>query len=109
MRTTSVLEGMHSVIQRTFPTKPHILKFIESLRLHEATKSSDLIQLLKGNIIQQIRAEDRERAQKIKKFTEDLEAELISVEIFLDKMSKSKPNSSTKKLKPSVGEFKFKY
>lgn len=108
MRTTSVLEAMHSVIQRTFPTNPHIFKFIENLKLHEAKKSSDLYQTTQGNDrIQQIRAEDRERAQKIKECTEKLKDELISVAKFLDLVSKKKPDSAKNTSLSSVGGYHF--
>lgn len=109
MRTTSVLEAMHSVIQRTFPIHPHIFKFIENLRLHEAKKATDLYHLSEKDAkIQQIRAEDRERAEKLRKCTEDLENGLISVENFLDLMSQTKSNPPKKKLNSSTGELKLK-
>lgn len=104
MRTTSVLEAMHSVIQRTFPQKTHIFKFIENLKLHEATKSTDLYRLSKGDQIQQKRAEDKERAQKIEKCTEDLERGTITVARFLDLMSKKKLDLSKKKSTLTVSE-----
>lgn len=91
MRTTSVLEAMHSVIQRTFPSKPHIFNFIDNLKLHEAKCSTNLYQVSQGNNIQQIRAEDKERAQKVEKCLNDLKKGDISVEFFLDLLSRKKP------------------
>lgn len=108
MKTTSVLEAMHSVIQRTFPTKPHIFKFIENLKLHEAKKSTDLYQVMEGNDrIQQIRTEDRKRAQKIKECTDKLREERITVLKFLDLVSRKKPVSSKNKSLSSVGWYHF--
>lgn len=111
MRTTSVLEAMHSVIQRTFPSKPHIYKFIDNLKLHEAKKATDLYRHSQGDIkIQQIRAKDKKRAEKIKDCLEKLSKGCISVEKFLELISKREPIAAKKKLTSSVGWYSlFKY
>lgn len=91
MRTTSSVEAMNSVIQRSFPTNPHIFKFIDNLRLFESIKSSDLYQLTLGDITNQTllrkRALDRERDSKIKVLSEKLQIGVITVAEFLELMA----------------------
>lgn len=93
MRTTSSIEAMNSVIQRSFPSNTHIFKFVESLRLHESIKSSNLYQLSLGDISNQQllrrRALDRERDEKIKIFSEKLKDGVISTAEFLKSMTES--------------------
>lgn len=90
MRTTSLVEAMNSVIQRSFPAKTHMFKFAESLRLHEAMKSTDLYQISSGHItnskLQQIRAADKQRNDRINLLSEMLKSEQISTEEFLDQI-----------------------
>lgn len=90
MRTTSLVESMNSVIQRSFPPKPHWYKFVECLRLHEAIKSTDLYQMSSGDInnpkLQQIRAKDKERKEKIQLLLNKLNMEEIDVAEFLEQM-----------------------
>lgn len=91
MRTTSSVEALNSVIQRSFPTNPNIFKFIENLRLHESIKSTDLYKLECGNVpdqqLQRKRAEDRKREDKIKMCSEMLKDGEISVAEFLKMMA----------------------
>lgn len=91
MRTTSSVEALNSVIQRSFPGQTTIFRFIESLRLHESIKSSDLYQLSLGEISNKImerrRALDRHRDVKIKRLTTQLKNGEISVNVFLEAMS----------------------
>lgn len=91
MRTTSSLEAINSVIQRSFPGKTNIFKFIESLRLYESRKSEDLHKLSIGEIpyrqLERKRAVDRERERKIVFFSNQLDFGYISVEEFLESMS----------------------
>lgn len=97
-QTTSVLEAMHSVIQWSFHPNPHIYKLIDDLKLHEAKKATDLYRVSKGDEIQQKRAEDKKRAEKIKECLENLKNGDISVAKFLDLMSNSCPIATEKKL-----------
>lgn len=101
MRTTSSVETLNSVIQRSFPGQTTIFRFIESLKLHESIKSSDLYQLSMGEIsnkkMERKRALDRQRDSKIKRLTEQLKNGEISVKIFLEAMSK-------KDVLPPIGE-----
>lgn len=87
MRTTSSIEGLNSVIQRSFPSRTTIFKFVESLKLHEATKSTDLYQISEGQVtnpqLERRRESDRQREQKIKVVTNALHAGDISVSEFL--------------------------
>lgn len=87
MRTTNPVESINSVIQRSFPGRPHIFSFIENLRLHETKKSTDLYNLTQGMIsneqLIQRRKEDQERDQKIKELSGKLENAKISVLAFL--------------------------
>lgn len=91
MRTTSLVEAMNSVIQRTFPPKTYWYKFVESLKLHEAMKSTDLYQISSDQIenpkLKQVRAEDKRRAEKIDTLSAQLELEEITAFQFLEKMS----------------------
>lgn len=91
MRTTSSLEALNSVIQKTFPKKTTIFKFAESLRLLESIKATDLYQIGIGKItspqLERRKAEDKERDKKIKYFTDKLYDGDISVAEFLLEMS----------------------
>lgn len=73
MRTTSSLESFNSVLGRSFPRHPHIFRFIDRLRLHEFSKSLDLMNLIKDDVpdsqFQRRRLLDRQREDKIKYFT----------------------------------------
>lgn len=87
MRTTSSLEAMNSVIQRTFPSKTNIYKFITNLKMYESIKSSEMYQLfMEGVTSQQLekrRVEDRLRQEKIKTHTKMMKDGTISVADFL--------------------------
>lgn len=91
MRTTSSLESMNSQIQRMLPSNAHLYKFIESLKLHESIKSSDLYQLSKKNItnadLERKRVEDKARDEKIKKLSEKMKTGGLSAMDFLKAMS----------------------
>lgn len=91
MRTTSSVEAMNSVIQRTFPEQTQIFKFVNSLRMFESIKSTDLYQISRGYFtnqhLQRKRAEDRKREEKIKTLSTLLNNETISVPQFLESMS----------------------
>lgn len=91
MRTTSSLEGLNSVIQKTFPKTTTIFKFAESLRLYEASKSTDLYQISTGQIttpqLERRRKADRERDEKIKYLSAELNNGYISIVQFLVSMS----------------------
>lgn len=73
------------------PSNTNLFKFIESLKLHESIKSSDLYQLFTGNITnenaEKKRKEDRARVEKIKSLSDKLRAGKISVMAFLRSMS----------------------
>lgn len=91
MRTTSSVESLNSVIGRSFPKHPHILKFIDHLKLHEFTKSYDLAKLSKCDTppkqLERKRKADREREEKIVFFTKKLKTKEISASEFLDAMA----------------------
>lgn len=91
MRTTSSLEGLNSVIHALFPKKPTIFKFAKNLRLFEASKATDLYQISTGSIttpkLERKRKADRDRDEKIKNLTAELNKENISVTDFLVFMS----------------------
>ncbi|XP_055307903.1 uncharacterized protein LOC129572024, partial [Sitodiplosis mosellana] len=91
MRTTSSLEALNSIIQRTFPGQTTIFKFVESLKLLESIKSSDLHQLTSGFIsnqqLERRRRADKHRNDKINHFTGLLTNKEISVAVFLESMS----------------------
>lgn len=87
-RTTSLVEGLNTVIQGTFADRTNIFNFIDSLKLYEFTKCSDLYNLTLGNNKStQKKAEDVKRDQKIKFLTTKLKNGEISVASFLQSMS----------------------
>lgn len=92
MRTTSSLESLNSVIQRGFPKNTHIFKFTDALKLFESEKSSDLYQLSlekpSDRDFGRRRKKDILRNEKIKRNTELLENDMISVLDFLQNMVK---------------------
>lgn len=75
-----------------------MFKFVENLRLHEAIKTTDLYQISSGQItnpkLQQIRAEDKRRNDKITSLSEKLETEQISPAEFLEQMCESHVETS---------------
>lgn len=91
MRTTSLVESINSVLQRSFPDPTQIFKFIEQLKLFDTIKSTDLHQISTGLIIksslQQKRAADRKRDEQIQQCTNDLKSNAISVGKFLEQVS----------------------
>lgn len=91
MRTTSSLEAENSVIQRWLPRNTNIYKFIETLKMHESIKSSDLHQismrLCAKNQFERKHKVDRVREEKILYLTTSLENGEISVAAFLEAMS----------------------
>lgn len=92
MRTTSSVEPVNSVIQRSFPKKTNIFKFIEHLKLFESIKSTDLYQLAQGEItsqkLERKRAEDKQRENRIIVCSDKLKNGDISVVEFLKLVSK---------------------
>lgn len=91
MRTTSSVESLNSVLGRSFPKHPHILKYMDHLKLHEFFKYCDLINLSKSDISQKQldrkRKVDREREEKIAFFTKKLKTKEILPSEFLDAMA----------------------
>lgn len=91
MRTTSSVEAVNSVIQRSFPKRTNIFKFIENLKLFDSSKSTDLYQLAQGDItsqkLERKRAEDKRRENHIKVCSDKLKNEDISVAEFLKLVS----------------------
>lgn len=90
-RTTSLIESVNSVIQRSFPDRTHILKFVESLKLYESIKSTDLYQIVHDEIetpiLQRKRSKDKARDEKIKWWSAYLAKKEITIAEFLDQMS----------------------
>lgn len=91
MRTTSSIESLNSVVQRKFPKSRNIFSFIEGLRLEDAIKTSDLYQLLIGNVSNQQlmrkRLTDQYRDQKIRSFSARYQNGTVSIEMFLKLVS----------------------
>lgn len=91
MRTTSSVESLNSVLGRSFPKHPHILKFIDYLKHHEFSKYCDLLNLLKSDIspkqLGRKRKLDQEREEKIVFFTKKLKSNDILPSEFLDAMA----------------------
>lgn len=87
MPTTSSVEAVNSLIQRSFPKKTNIFKFIEHLKLFESIKSTDLYQLAQGEItsqkLERKRAEDKQRENRIIVCSDKLKNGDISVVEFL--------------------------
>lgn len=85
------MEGLNSNIQRDFPKKTDIFKFIDALKLFESQKSSDLhtlsLEETSQNEFQRRHPKDRIRDEKIKTNTELLADDSISVLDFLKSMA----------------------
>lgn len=73
MRTTSSLESMNAVLRRMSNPHPTLFKFIDTIRMHEFSKSIELFELIKS--IVPIRKSKKITALdiKLKKLTTDLE------------------------------------
>ncbi|XP_031623037.1 uncharacterized protein LOC116340597 [Contarinia nasturtii] len=75
MRTTSSLESMNAVLRRSFPNHPHIFKFIDRLRLHEFSKSLDMLNAIRSDIsLQQLRRRKKRDQARNEKLTILIEA-----------------------------------
>lgn len=94
MRTTSSVESMNSVMQRTFQKRPNIFNYVANLKLFESTQSTIMYQLHTNVILNEElkrkRAEDQKREEKIRYFTEKLRNNEISVYKFLMQMADNK-------------------
>lgn len=94
MRTTGSVESLNSDIQREFPKQTTIFKFIDALKMHESERSSDLhflsLEKTTDKQLQRRRKEDRDRDEKIKRFTHLLMNGEISILEFLKAMSAKK-------------------
>lgn len=92
MRTTSLVEAINSIIQRSFPDCTHIFKFVESLKFFDSIKACDLHQISNREItapkLLQKRAIDRARDEKIQRCTAALNSKEISVAKFLEEVAK---------------------
>lgn len=91
MRTTSSLECFHSKLNRTVAKKPNFFKLTERLKMHES-RSADRMHNTIHDILPDERFEpklkrDKERAAKIKHFTDLLCNEKITVGQFLNAMA----------------------
>lgn len=89
MRTTSSLESMHSMLNRSLARKKHFFKFIECLRLHESRKADILFSSLNGIPATRFQrnAKNQRRNEKIKHFTELLLKKKINAKEFLQAMA----------------------
>lgn len=92
MRTTSSLESMNSTLRRMANQHhPGFFKFIDMIRLHEFSKSTDLMEMLKSN--NTIRCRKSQKVKdldvKIKQLTKDLkEMPEMNSGIFLEELAK---------------------
>lgn len=90
MRTTSPLESLNAQLRRIFPQHPTIFTFIESLKLHEFEKATNmhslLIEIPKGQLGRKNK-KDKERDLKINYFTSLLASNEIDVMEFLEAMA----------------------
>lgn len=89
MRTTSSLESLNATLKRWFPSHPHIYKFLECLKLHEFSKSMDMLDAVKTEVsqkqLQRRKKKDQKREEKIKYLTELFQTDpTMSAERFLE-------------------------
>lgn len=100
MRTVSSLESMNSQIGRSFQRHANIFKFIESLKMHEFMKSSEMKLILNTpeRSLRKKHKTDREREEKIKFFTTLLKRKEVDIGEFLEAMA-------NKAILPSAGAF----
>lgn len=83
MRTTSSVESLNSQLNRSFPKRGHLWKFIEQLQYHEFSKANDMLKLTKIKVsATRKRKRDKERERKIVFLTKLLKQETISVGLF---------------------------
>lgn len=91
MRTTSSLEGLNSVLNRSILKRAHFFRFVERLRYHESRKANDMMNLTIDDLPQSQfepkHMKDRERKEKIKYYTNLLDKKIITVEQFLEEMA----------------------
>lgn len=92
MRTTSSLESMNAALRRLFPVHPHIFKFMDRLRLHEFSKSLDMLNAVRNQIpkkqLMRRKRRDKNREEKIGKLTMLLKRnEKITPQRFLEEMA----------------------
>lgn len=91
MRTTSSLESLNATLRRMANPHPSFFKFIDIIRMHEFSKSSDLSEILKLNApIRNRKSKKVEQLDiKIKMLTNDLRDNPdMSPGLFLEKLAK---------------------
>lgn len=95
MRTTSSVESMNAAMRLMFPRHPHIYKFIDRLKVHEYSKTTDLLEAMQSGDIEIVRRKkrDQRREDKIRYLSELLSLHEISAEGFLDEMTKGNLNN----------------
>lgn len=80
---------MNAVLRRICPDHPHLFKFIDRLRLHEFSKSIDMLEAVRSNApverlhrrrLQKI----KQRDQKIKELTSELVNKNLTPAAFLE-------------------------
>lgn len=102
MRTVSSLEALNSQIGRSFQRHANIFKFINSLKMHEFMKSSEMMELSLRAFekkIQRKHLADKEREAKITFFTALLKRNEVDIGEFLEAMA-------NKSILPSAAFFK---
>lgn len=89
MRTTSSIESLNSQMNRSFPKRGHIWKFIEQLKFHEYSKARDMHRISKDTNFEpkRKRKSDRERDEKIKFLSNLLRKKEITANEFLEAMA----------------------
>lgn len=92
MRTTSSLESMNAVLRRICPNHPHLFKFIDCLRLHELSKSIDMLETVRSDApVERLHRrrllKNKRRNFKIKELTRKLEVGTLTPSKFLEGMA----------------------
>lgn len=91
MRTTSSLEGFHSVLNRSVPKKGNIFTFIARLKIHESRKTDDMFNLIYHNKspkhYEPKHKKDKKREEKIRINTDLLRNGTFNTSSFLAAMA----------------------
>lgn len=109
MRTTSSLESMNAVLRQSFPNHPHIFKFIDRLKLHEFSKTLDMLEAVKAigvdSVVNNYKKKDQKRRLKINRLTLALQDGSLTTGQFLEAISSNEDEN----IFPVIGRYHFSH
>lgn len=88
-RTTSPLESLNSILNRSIAKKTHFFRFVARLKVFESKKSHDMNLAVNSKLPQKSSGNRKYqiRNKKIKELTDMFDGGSIDVEVFLDSMA----------------------